>query len=137
MNKLWFAKALRFLSIHLKPMIRPNSNLCMYQNTADCEICMKEIDEQFAFVQYYDVMNGTGVPEEGVDEKLNCIRLKWDRHGSQEDGKEEGKVFALSPIDSIRGRVHVVRSNALLELLHDTVPYKKALKEHLHKLTDW
>ena len=29
MNKLWFAKALSFLSIHLNPMIRPNSNLCI------------------------------------------------------------------------------------------------------------
>ena len=52
MNKFWFAKALGFLSINLKPMIRPNSNLCMYHNTADCEMCMKKIDEHFAFVQY-------------------------------------------------------------------------------------
>ena len=137
MNKIWFAKALGFITIHHKPMVRPNSIVCMRHNKPDCGICTKEVDEQFVFVQYYDVIDGTGVPQDGVDEKLNCIRLKWDRHGSEEDGKEVGKVFALCPLDSIRGRVHIVRSNALVELLHDTVPYKKALEEHLQKLTNW
>lgn len=137
MNKIWFAKALGFISIHHKPMFRPNSDLCMWHNKPDCGICLEEFEEQFVFVQYYDVIDRTGVPQDGVDEKLNCIRLKWDRHGTEEDGKEQGKVFALCPIDSIRGRVHIVISNALVELLHETVPYKKALKDHLHKLIDW
>ena len=118
-------------------MLRPNSEKCVRHNKDKCDICEKVVDETYVFVQYYDVVSKEAVPPDGVDETLDCIRLKWDRHGGSEGDKAEGKVFALCPLDCLRGRVHVIRSNALVHILHDTVPYKKNLMTHLNAVRYW
>lgn len=48
------------------------------------------------------------------------MRTAWALQG----GHERGKLFAFCPMDSVRGRVHVVPANPLLELVHPEVSYK-------------
>lgn len=44
---------------------------------------------------------------------------------------EYGKVFGVFPLDIFHGLVHILRSNSMAELLHDTVPYKEAVRDPL------
>lgn len=136
-NKLLFAKAPWFVFVQYKPMIRPSSALCMVHNNEDCGICTTHIDEKYMFVQYYNTVPEKDVSVDGVDGKFKCIRLKWERSGEAYHDWEQGKVFDLWPLDSVRGRAHVISSNSLVHLLHDTVPYKKTPRENLKYTTDW
>lgn len=71
-------------------------------------------EDQFAFVQFYDV-----TPLENNSERaLGCIRLRWAR-GSYEshtndigsNAERERKWFTLLPVSTIRGVVHIVRGD--------------------------
>lgn len=46
--------------------------------------------------------------------------------------KESGRMYALRPLDSLRGRVLVVQLNTMLYLLDDNVTYKKTLREYMN-----
>lgn len=120
-----------------KPTMRPNNDACILHNKANCEDCVLSIDENFVFVQYYEIIGQEAVRKGGVDEKLNCIKFKSDRRGGDEDGRAKGKVYAVCTLDSVRGRVYVVLSIYLVHLLHDTVTYKHALREHLGISVEW
>lgn len=89
-----------------------------------------KMDDQF-FVEHYDVLGEENMRKDSVDDKLNCIRLKWERNGGHEEAREYGKVFTLCPSDSVRGCVYIVQANAVVELLNDTFPYKAAVLNHL------
>lgn len=67
-----------------KQMIRPSSVLCLEHKNDGCGICTIHINENYVFVQYYDVVPEEAVPVDGVDEKLICIRFKWDQHEESE-----------------------------------------------------
>lgn len=68
-----------------------------------------------------------------MDDKLKCIILKWERHKEEEEGNEKENVYALCHFDSVQDRVDVVQSTALVQLLHDSIMYVKALIEHFKK----
>lgn len=108
--------------------MRSNSYIIMEHNKVQCELSYLKTDDQFVFVQYCDVLGDEHVPMDSVKDrlydKLNCIRLNWERYGHHEKAREYGKVFVPCPWDSVRGRVHIVRPDVLVEVLHDTVPYK-------------
>lgn len=76
------------------------------------------------------------MPADGMGAKLKCIRLKWERHEEEKEGREKGKVFAFCLLERVRGRVHFVRFNALFQLLHDKVPYKTAVNEPLNTTSE-
>lgn len=65
------------------------------------------------------------------------MRLKWEWDGKAEQEREQGKLFDLCPLDNVRGGVNVIESNTLVHLLHDTVPNKKALHDHLKSPIEW
>ena len=88
-------------------------------------------------MQCYEVTGEDAGGKDNVDKTLDCIRLKWDRHGEESEGREVGKVYALCPLDSVRGRVHVLRCNAMIDLLHDNEPYRAAMIEHIRGSSDW
>jgi len=48
-----------------------------------------------------------------------------------------GKIYALSPLDSIRGRVSVVRATELVAPLHSEVAYKKKLVDLVGDSGTW
>lgn len=65
-----------------------------------------------------------------MDDMLDCLCVKWERHGENNVGRDKGKVFALCPFDSVRGGVHIVRANAFVDMLHDTLPCKATVEQH-------
>lgn len=136
-DKTWFRKALGFIIVKHKHMLRPNRDAFMAHNKDKSAVCNVKVDEQFVFVQYYDILGEEDVPKHNVDETLECIRLKWEQHGEHKDGREKCKLFALCPLDSVRGKVHIVRANALVELLHETVPYKTEFVQNFQTATEW
>lgn len=83
------------------------------------------------FVQYYDIVGDEELPNDKVEKLLDCMRLKWELHWEDEERREKGKGFAFCRLDSIRVRVKIVQTNALVELLYETVPYKVAIFQHL------
>lgn len=50
-------------------------------------------------------------------------------------------VFDLCSLYKVRGRVHVIRSNALVNalvhLMHETVPCQNAMSDHLKSPKEW
>lgn len=83
------------------------------------------------------MINDNAVPKDSVGEQLNSINLKSDPQGDSEEGKEQGKLFKLCPLYSMRGRFHAIRSNYLIHLLHGTSSYKKNLTSHPQTPTKW
>lgn len=81
------------------------------------------ITRQTVNIVFYLFMTSLYLWKDGVDEKLNFIRLKWDHHGGNEACREDGEVYYLCPLDRVGVRVHVLSSNALVHLLHDTVSF--------------
>lgn len=78
-------------------------------------------------MHYYDLLGDDDIQMDGVDNMLDCIRLKWERLGEENEGHAKGKVFAIFLLDSVHGRVHVIVAKPLVKLLHGTVPYKAAV----------
>lgn len=72
-----------------------------------------------------------------VDQKLNYISMKRERHGEENEQSEKENVFGLCTLDSFRGRVNVVQSDLLSQLLHDSVSCKKTLREGVKNNADW
>ena len=136
-NVVIFGKALGFVTLKAKERMGPNSDLCILHNTKDCADCSMTMSEELVLVQCYDVIGDACVPKDNVDKTLDCIRLKWERHGEESEGREAGKVYALCPLDSVRDRVHVLRCNAMIDLLHDNVPYRGAMLEEIRGSSDW
>lgn len=93
--------------------------------------------KQYVLAQYYYVVPEAAIPVDGVDEKLKCISLRWDRHWEADDIRERGKFSALCNLDSVHSPVHIKRYNAPVDLLHDTVPYKIDLRDRLKSPTEW
>ena len=109
---IWFAKLLVFMRI--KSEIEGSS---MFS------------EEEHVFVQFYEVIDSNDVRVDGIDSSLNCIRLKWQRTEGEEGTLSCSKQFGLIPIDSVRGLVHIVRADAAMGLISDTVARKKEMAD--------
>lgn len=92
-NKICFCKTLVILSVKLKKMLRPNNNVGMAHKKDNYQVCTLKLYEPLVFVQYYDIIGEEEVPNDKVDETLDCIRLKGKRQGRTK--KEERKVNCL------------------------------------------
>lgn len=79
-------------------MTRPNSDQCMAHNKENCEPYQLNMEEKHFFVQKYVVLGEDVVAKGAVNKKLNCIRLKWERHGEDEEEREKGEVYELCPL---------------------------------------
>lgn len=45
--EIWFRKALDFLTMKIKCIMAPNSEICMTHNKANCDTCTRTVSEQF------------------------------------------------------------------------------------------
>lgn len=72
-----------------------------------------------------------------MDNMLDRIRLKWDLHGEENEGRVKRKVFALSSLENFPGRVHIVPANAMVERLHGIVKYKANVEQHAGQDAEW
>lgn len=81
---------------------------------------------ELAFLQYFEAVH----PRDEVDRQLNCICLKWAKALDDEDNadstilpndqeKAPCKWFDLQPVDFIRGTVHVVSTEYVLDKKND------------------
>ena len=135
--QVWFAKVLGIVQIKSNLGMRHASGHCLAHMRMPCDICDRKVDGEYVFLQYYDIVSDEELPIDAVDKKLGCIRLIWDRHGGATDTMGPGKLYALSPLDSIRGRVSVVRATELVAPLHSEVAYKKKLVELVGDSGTW
>lgn len=83
------------------------------------------------------VLGDEEVPKDSVENMLDFIRFKWERHVEDNEDLEKGNVFALCTVDSVRGRVHIVRVNELVDLMHGTVTHKAAVEQHAGNDVEW
>lgn len=61
------------------------------------------------FVQYYDLLVKDAVEKDDVDNKLNCIRLKWERHGGADEQTKKGTIYEILHLESLRERVKLIK----------------------------
>lgn len=90
-------------------------------------ICDQLIASEYAFVQYDEVLNHNNLPVDAVDKILGCIRLISERFGYDSDGRRPGKMYSMTPLDSFRVLVNVVRNGDLTKLPQYKAPYNKKL----------
>lgn len=103
-------------------MKRPINDLWIEHIKQYCDICDRIIALENAFVQYEDVLSHNDLLIDAssiytVDKKFGCIRLILYRYVDDLDRMVPEKMYALTPLDRIRGRVNVVRTGELKNLL--------------------
>lgn len=76
-------------------MVRPGSGLCIVYKNEDCGIFATNIAEKYVSAQYYDVIPEEEVSADGVDGKLKCIMLKWDRYGEAKHERARCLLYVL------------------------------------------
>lgn len=63
-----------------KTMMKRNSELCMAHHKVTFETWKFNMDDQYVFVQYYDIFGEGAVPKHFLGSIANRIILKWERH---------------------------------------------------------
>lgn len=63
-----------------------------------------------------------------IDKELNCVRLRWHRTAGDAD-HYSAKELVLVPVESIHGKVHVVRGDLPINLIHSNVRRGKKVGE--------
>lgn len=111
---VWFAQVLMFLR-----MVRDDEGTrkCQLHKRRSCPVCHHHAEDEWCFVRYYQVLDSTLLPLDGVDEVLRCHRLRWHRDGGVVGELSAAPEYGLVPADSIRGIVHVVRADFPLPCL--------------------
>lgn len=131
---VWFAKALAFVRINTTT--DSSNERCSEHSLKGCDACASNLHREFCFVQYYDVLGADNLEVDAIDKKLNCIRLRW--HRTQGDGSyASSREYGLVPVDSIRGRIHVVRGDVGMELVHESLHRKAQLVELCNGELGW
>lgn len=80
-NKILFAKALLFITMVQRKLIRLDNMNWAFHNVHDFEECRIERQEQMVLVQHYGIVQSAELPAYNPDAKINRIRIKWERHG--------------------------------------------------------
>lgn len=76
----------------------PNTKLCISHKQEYCAKCVLNIEDQYVFVKYYDIVGEQDVTKDGVDEKLKFVRLNWKGHGDEEEVLEQLRVYFYVPL---------------------------------------
>lgn len=74
-------------------MIMPSSALFLAYNNEYCGICDTLSEEQYVFVQYYDVVPEEAVTADRFDEKMKFIWLNSKQYGEAYAERKQGEVF--------------------------------------------
>lgn len=97
---IWVAKVLALLRVPVR--ISGKSLNSMNASTEHMDM---------AFVQYFDFME----PQDGIDEALGCLRLRWSREEGEEGISAPAPWCDLLDVNTIKGTVHVVRGDYGIE----------------------
>lgn len=129
---VWFAKAKAFVRI---PELG-NSSLRSGLESSRQEL-LKPCSNEFCFVQFYDTVPSHEVSVDTVDRTLNCIRVRWDKIAGVQSVLSAAKSFGLVPVDSIRGKVHLVPGDTGVELLSRKSIRKKEIESLKDGNDEW
>ena len=120
--RIWFVQALSFMRIQTGPDC---SSLCNDHSGMEFPVRKPKLEQELVFVEYYDVLSNKDIKLDGIDKTLNCIRVRWQRSEGELGKSSSGKQYGLSPVDSIRGIVHVVPEDMAIPKLSLSVSRRK------------
>lgn len=69
------------------------------------------------FVQFLYVVDEKALIVDAVNVTLDCIRIQWTRNAGIAKELMPGKVYVLLPVDTIRGKVHIIRFDDVVGVL--------------------
>lgn len=130
-HQVWFAKVLGIITFKCGVVMKPGSTICKIHNKDQCTKCENLKNKSMVFVKFYEVLNKDVLPIDAIDDKLNCVRLTWEKHGTADSEGQRGNMYALCGIDTIRGRVQVIDAKNTISLLHPDVEYKSKMHERV------
>lgn len=81
-----------------------------------------ELGNKFCFVQNYQIVGKGELSIDGVEEYLNCIRLRWGLNSRRTRETLSNKEYGLIPCDSIRRQFQFVLAKVDTILMDSTVP---------------
>lgn len=115
--EIWFGQALQFVSFDI-----PGERGAAGSGVQDCDGGMAGgRGRDFCFLQYYEVVSDKEVAVDGVDKNLSCVRLRWSSGVQTIPDGTATKFYGMEPVDSIRGKVHVVPASAGLTMINSGV----------------
>lgn len=79
------------------------------------------------FVRFQDVVTNDKVPSDAVYQKINCVRFIWERYGEKNGKEGVGNEYSLCQLDYIRGYIHSVCVQDILECVFNSYEYKRSL----------
>lgn len=62
-----------------------------------------------------------------IDKATNFVRLRWDREEENSSELSALKSFGLTPVNSIRRRVHLFTTDGVVELIGAHVLHKRTI----------
>lgn len=119
---IWFAKVLSFVRICKE---HGDSRRCVQHERKNCPVCDKNVTQELAFVQYYEVLGEKELKMDRIDLILDCIRLQWQKTKGEYGKTSSAKYYDLVPVDTIRGKVHIVPADHEIFILDSAVERKK------------
>lgn len=136
-KEIWFGKALTIITITYPRFNDPDTNKCLMHGQKECEICDPKFVGEYVLLQYYDVIDQIHIPHDDIDQVLKCIKLQWAKSNDREEEYDSGKMYGLCPIESVCGRVHLVRGSHITKLLHEDVEICKKVKQYMGNSDSW
>lgn len=131
---VWFGRALTFVRINDGSDTIP----CDKHSRKECTLCQSaSTTRELCFLQFYEILSCNALPIDKVDERLGCIRLRWHRTDGIDGVLSASKEYGLVPVDSLRGKVHIVPADCAMESISESDQRKRALKETCSGEPSW
>ncbi|NJK52916.1 MAG: hypothetical protein HC936_08975 [Leptolyngbyaceae cyanobacterium SU_3_3] len=111
---VWIGKVLSFLRIASDVL---ENGLCPSHKKTCCIKCAYDAGKELCFVQWYEVLSNKIEKIDEIEKTLECLRIRWHRNPGSESNLSPSKEYALIPVESIRGVVHVVKRKFELPVL--------------------
>lgn len=90
-----------------------------------------------SFVQSYEMIHHIELTVENVDDFLGCHRLKWGRDCTLIDSSLCEKSYGSCPIDSSRGKIHLVHMWKTTNALPKSNTREQYMKDNVGELKGW
>lgn len=117
---VWFGKALAFVRTPKERNGGTGYGIVLEGETSrDNDTLQRE----FCFLQYFEVLGREKLCVDNIDSALKCIRLRWHRTQGN-NAYSSAKEFGLVPVESILGKVHLVRGDFALPIVGKDVQKK-------------
>lgn len=116
-TRVWFGRLLTFSRCCTDLSTNFHFATCDTHGVKSCGPCTSRSGEEYAIIQYYEVIGEDDLSIDGVDLTLNCIRLRWARADGEDGVTSSAKWYGFCPVDAILGKVHTVELGSTLRHL--------------------